>query len=118
VQEDDKRIRLGRIVIPRDEEAIGERAGSIAEAVGLGWFAFRATAMARVEDWRSVARSLCWVDVRKEYEAGLAEFEKRNFQHAARILANLRDKCPDDGPALLLLSRAVNCMVKEPPLES
>jgi len=29
VQEDDNRISLGRIVVPRDEEAIGERVGSI-----------------------------------------------------------------------------------------
>lgn len=56
----------------------------------------------------------CWADAKREYEAGLAEFEKRNFQEAARILANLRGKCPDDGPALLLLSRAVNGMVQEP----
>jgi adenylate cyclase len=56
----------------------------------------------------------CWVEAKQEYEAGLSEFEKRSFPHAARILANLRDKCPDDGPALLLLSRAVHSMVKEP----
>jgi adenylate cyclase len=56
----------------------------------------------------------CWADAKKEYEAGLAEFEKRDFHQAARILANLRGKCPDDGPALLLLSRAVNGMVQEP----
>lgn len=56
----------------------------------------------------------CWADAKREYEAGLAEFEKRNFPLAARILANLRGKCPDDGPALLLLSRAVNGMVQDP----
>ncbi len=56
----------------------------------------------------------CWADAKREYEAGLAEFEKRNFHLAARILANLRGKCPDDGPALLLLSRVVNGMVQEP----
>ncbi|HLJ92027.1 MAG TPA: adenylate/guanylate cyclase domain-containing protein [Gemmataceae bacterium] len=54
----------------------------------------------------------CWADAKREYEAGLAEFENQNFHQAARILANLRGKCPDDGPALLLLSRVVNCMVK------
>jgi adenylate cyclase len=56
----------------------------------------------------------CWANAKQEYEAGLEEFEKRNFHHAARILANLRDKCPEDGPALLLLARAVNSMVHEP----
>jgi adenylate cyclase len=56
----------------------------------------------------------CWADAKREYEAGLAEFEKRNFHLSARILANLRGKCPDDGPALLLLSRVVNGMVQEP----
>jgi adenylate cyclase len=56
----------------------------------------------------------CWADAKREYEAGLAEFEKRNFHLAAQILANLRGKCPEDGPALLLLSRVVDGMIQEP----
>ncbi|HLJ97575.1 MAG TPA: adenylate/guanylate cyclase domain-containing protein [Gemmataceae bacterium] len=56
----------------------------------------------------------CWADAKREYETGLEAFEKRNFHEAARILANLRGQCPEDGPALLLLSRAVNGMVQEP----
>ena len=56
----------------------------------------------------------CWAEAKQEYEAGLAEFEKCDFHQAARILANLRGKCPDDGPALLLLYRAVSGMVQEP----
>jgi adenylate cyclase len=56
----------------------------------------------------------CWPEAKEEYEAGLAEFEKRNFRQAARIAANLLAKCPDDGPALLLGYRALSYRVHEP----
>ena len=52
--------------------------------------------------------------VKEDYEQALAEFERKNFLIAARALGNLRGEYPDDGPALVLLSRAVNCMVDEP----
>jgi adenylate cyclase len=55
-----------------------------------------------------------WVRACAEYEQALAEFEERRFQESARRLAELRTRQTDDGPALVLLSRAVNCMVEDP----
>ena len=55
-----------------------------------------------------------WPEAKAEYEKALEEFESRRFSAAARILGNWRLEHPGDGPALLLLSRAVQCMVEEP----
>jgi len=55
-----------------------------------------------------------WLEAKAEYEKALAEFENRRFSSSARILGNWRLEHPGDGPALLLLSRAVQCMVEEP----
>jgi adenylate cyclase len=55
----------------------------------------------------------CWPEAKQEYEAALAEFEKRNFRQAARIAANLLVKCPDDGPALLLGYRALSYRIHD-----
>jgi len=55
-----------------------------------------------------------WPEARVEYEKALEEFENKNFSRAARILGNWRAQQPDDAPALVLLYRAVQCMVEEP----
>jgi adenylate cyclase len=55
-----------------------------------------------------------WPRAKTEYEQALGEFEHQNLRMAARILGNWRLQQPEDGPALLLLARAVNCMVDEP----
>jgi adenylate cyclase len=55
-----------------------------------------------------------WIESVKEYELALAEFEQKQFHECTHRLANLRARQPDDGPTLVLLSRAVNCMVEEP----
>jgi adenylate cyclase len=55
-----------------------------------------------------------WTPLQMEYEAALKKFEARNFGTAIRVLGNLLNEHPDDGPALILLSRAVGCMVKDP----
>jgi adenylate cyclase len=55
-----------------------------------------------------------WASARVEYELALAEFERQQFRESALRLAGLRREQLDDGPALVLLSRAVNCMVEEP----
>jgi adenylate cyclase len=55
-----------------------------------------------------------WATARAEYEQALMEFERQQFREAALRLATLRQQQPDDGPALVLLARAVNCMVEEP----
>jgi predicted Zn-dependent protease len=56
-----------------------------------------------------------WADSKAQYEQALAEFERQDFQRAAERLAALRGQHPDDGPALVLLARAVASMVEEPP---
>jgi hypothetical protein len=53
-----------------------------------------------------------WAHLKHEYEAALAKFENKDFRPAARILGKLASDHPDDGPTLVLLSRAVKCMVE------
>jgi adenylate cyclase len=53
-------------------------------------------------------RALCQL-----YEEGLKQFEQREFRQAAKILSNLLAAFPNDGPALLLLSRAVHQLLNE-----
>ncbi len=48
------------------------------------------------------------------YEEALVAFEAADFARAARLLGTLLDAFPADGPALVLLSRAVDAMVTEP----
>jgi adenylate cyclase len=61
----------------------------------------------------SAARPI-WTPLQMEYEGALKKFEARNFGTAIRVLGNLLNEHPEDGPALILLSRAVGCMVNEP----
>ncbi len=46
-----------------------------------------------------------------KYETGLRQFEAQDFRGASATLAQLLAEFPDDGPALVLLSRAVNQLV-------
>jgi adenylate cyclase len=56
-----------------------------------------------------------WPAVRDEYEKALQAFEQRRFGEAARALGIWRMQGgTTDGPALVLLHRAVECMVEEP----
>ncbi|NBV44270.1 MAG: adenylate/guanylate cyclase domain-containing protein [Planctomycetia bacterium] len=48
------------------------------------------------------------------YEEALAGFDAGDFRRATRILGNLLEAFPGDGPALVLLSRAVGLLVTEP----
>jgi len=57
-----------------------------------------------------------WPEARVEYEKALEAFEDKNFHLAARILGDWRLAQPNDGPALVLLGRAVNSMIDEPTL--
>jgi adenylate cyclase len=52
-----------------------------------------------------------WKAVCKKYEQGLKQFEGRDFQGATATLGQLLADHPDDAPALILLSRAVNLLV-------
>jgi adenylate cyclase len=55
-----------------------------------------------------------WFEARTEYEKALELFEKGQFGPAGGILGELRARHPDDGPALVLLYRAVQCLVEGP----
>jgi adenylate cyclase len=48
-----------------------------------------------------------WIELKLGYETALAAFERRDF----RLLSGLLEKWPDDGPCLLLLSRAAACLL-------
>jgi adenylate cyclase len=52
-----------------------------------------------------------WTELKQGYETALAAFERRDFRRAAQVLSGLLEKWPDDGPCLLLLSRAAACLV-------
>lgn len=52
-----------------------------------------------------------WPALKTTYETALKEFVDREFRPASRTLANLLGEVHDDGPALVLLSRAVHAAV-------
>ncbi len=52
-----------------------------------------------------------WPDLKAKYEDALKQFEERIFRPSARTLANLLGEVGDDGPSLVLMSRAVNSLV-------
>ena len=55
-----------------------------------------------------------WDVLRGLYETALTAYESAQFRQAARILGNLMDDHPDDGPSLNLLARAVAALVETP----
>ena len=55
-----------------------------------------------------------FVDVQADYERALQEFERGRFEQAAQILGQVFALRPKDGPALLLMSRAITCLVEQP----
>ena len=52
-----------------------------------------------------------WTELKQRYETALAAFERRDFRRAAQVVSDLLEKWPDDGPCLLLLSRAATCLI-------
>ncbi|HMF12018.1 MAG TPA: adenylate/guanylate cyclase domain-containing protein, partial [Gemmataceae bacterium] len=55
-----------------------------------------------------------WPNLKQSYESALSHFEKKDFRQAARILGNLLPDYPNDGPAYVLMARAVQGIVEEP----
>jgi adenylate cyclase len=55
-----------------------------------------------------------WAERESQYERALTDFEAGRFREAARALGGLLGAHPQDGPAMLLLSRAAQCLVEEP----
>jgi class 3 adenylate cyclase len=59
-----------------------------------------------INDADPAAKTLC-----ARYEAALDEYCRRNFRLAAKILAEILDEHPNDGPSVVLLSRVVDQLV-------
>jgi adenylate cyclase len=47
-----------------------------------------------------------WLDLKQAYEQAFDAFQRGNFRQAAQIAANILATHPDDGPTIVLLSRA------------
>jgi adenylate cyclase len=62
----------------------------------------------------SAADHPSWQQAKTEYEKALELFEQKEFRLAAGVLGSWRAAMPDDGPALILLHRAIQCEVEEP----
>ena len=58
------------------------------------------------------AADKAWADLKARYESALAAYESAEFHAATRILGNLLTEYPDDGPTVILLSRAVEMLAK------
>ena len=54
-----------------------------------------------------------WNTRKEKYELALGLFEKGDFQAASELLGGLLGKYRDDGPSLLLMSRAVDSMLNQ-----
>lgn len=54
-----------------------------------------------------------WMALQQGYEKALEEFEHCDFRKTVRILGNLLALSPGDGPSLVLLSRAITCLIEE-----
>jgi adenylate cyclase len=53
-----------------------------------------------------------WSNLKRDYEQALDAFERKCLGDAVQILGSTIRSFPDDGPSLVLLSRAVNAMVQ------
>jgi adenylate cyclase len=52
-----------------------------------------------------------WKTLQQHYEEALQAFEKQNFRNAAGVLSRLISQYHEDGPSLILLSRAVALLI-------
>lgn len=55
-----------------------------------------------------------WASLKQGYEHALEEFTQGKFRETCRTIGRIMTRHPDDGPSLILLSRAVACLVEEP----
>ena len=55
-----------------------------------------------------------WPEWKEVYEAALGEFDRMNFRQAARTLQPLVTEQLNDGPSVVLLSRAVQGLINGP----
>jgi adenylate cyclase len=54
-----------------------------------------------------------WIEIRSLYEEALRLFEQQQLSKATAVLGRLLDLCPDDGPAIVLLSRAATHLAQQ-----
>ncbi len=54
-----------------------------------------------------------WAPLQDGYEKALEHFERGELQRAVAVLGKLLDAFPEDGPALVLMARAVSALVEE-----
>lgn len=59
----------------------------------------------------STGQSANWIALRDNYEAALLAFQQREFRKSAALLGDLLERFPDDGPSLVLMSRAVQSLL-------
>ena len=57
-------------------------------------------------------QSVNWFPLRDNYETALSAFHLREFRKAAALLGSLLERYPDDGPSLVLMSRAVQALLE------
>jgi hypothetical protein len=55
-----------------------------------------------------------WAEIKSKYEEALRLFNDSSFRLSARVLGNLLAEVQDDGPSMVLMSRAVNALVNGP----
>ena len=53
-----------------------------------------------------------WEELSQLYEEALSDFENQNFECTASILGQALTSFPHDGPAMLLLSRAIQMLMQ------
>src|SRR5262249_28285221 len=56
-----------------------------------------------------------WAERKQTYDNALKEFEQEHFRKAAQLLGRLVAEAVNDGPALVVMSRAVRAMVEGTP---
>lgn len=54
-----------------------------------------------------------WHDVRQRYDDALREFEQQRFGKTTMILGQILENHPDDGPSIVLLSRAATLLAEQ-----
>ncbi|MGH7135884.1 MAG: hypothetical protein ACREHD_09100, partial [Pirellulales bacterium] len=54
-----------------------------------------------------------WSEIRRRYEEALQLFEEQQLSKATAVLGHLLDAYPDDGPSIVLLSRAATHLAQQ-----
>ena len=88
------------------------------QRLGPEWFARRLCEVRVVNIQQPVplfeltsGQSTNWTALRDNYEAALLAFNQREFRKSAALLGDLLERFPDDGPSLVLMSRAVQALL-------